>query len=58
MVRKFFYGEDPLGKKAKKPTGTGAASGQKKLFGMNASAFIQKKMAEQQAKEDDKDEKK
>lgn len=59
MARKFFYGEDPLGKKAKKQTGSSASpAGRKKLFGMNASDFIQKKMAEQQAKDEEKDEKK
>lgn len=58
MARKFFYGDDPLGKKSKKSTGASEGTGRKKVFGVNASAFIQKKMAEQQAKESDKDEKK
>lgn len=57
MARKFFYGDDPLGKKSKKSTGAGDG-GRKKVFGLNASAFIQKKMAEQQAKDSEKDEKK
>lgn len=57
MARKFFYGDDPLGKKSKKSTGAGDGA-RKKVFGLNASAFIQKKMAEQQAKDSEKDEKK
>lgn len=58
MVKKFFYGDDPLGKKSKKSAGTGDGAGRKKVFGLNASAFIQKKMAEQQAKDSEKDDKK
>ena len=53
MVKKFFFGDDPLGKRDKKSTTAGDA-GRKKVFGLNASAFIQRKMAEQQAKEDQK----
>lgn len=53
MVKKFFFGDDPMGKRADKKS-TGDASGRKKVFGLNASAFIQRKMAEQQAKEENK----
>lgn len=52
MVKKFFFGDDPLGKRDKKSASTGEAAGRKKVFGLNASAFIQRKMAEQQAKEE------
>lgn len=58
MVKKFFYGDDPLGKREKKSAGSAEGSGKKKVFGLNASAFIQRKMAEQQAKADEKDQKK
>lgn len=58
MVKKFFYGDDPLGKREKKSAGSADGAGRKKVFGLNASAFIQRKMAEQQAKADDKDQKK
>lgn len=58
MVKKFFYGDDPLGKREKKSAGSAEGAGRKKVFGMNAAAFIQKKMAEQQAKADDKEGKK
>lgn len=60
MVRKFFYGDDPLGKKSKKAAGAVSTegAGRKKVFALNASAFIQKKMAEQQAKDSKKGEKK
>lgn len=58
MVKKFFHGDDPAGKRDKKSATPTDGAGRKKLFGMNASAFIQKKMAEQQAKEKDKDQKK
>lgn len=58
MVKKFFYGDDPLGKRDKKSAGSAEGGGKKKVFGLNASAFIQKKMAEQQAKADEKDQKK
>lgn len=54
MVKKFFFGDDPMGKRDKKSTAAGDASGRKKVFGLNASAFIQRKMAEQQAKEENK----
>lgn len=58
MVKKFFYGDDPMGKRDKKSGGSADGAGRKKVFGLNASAFIQKKMAEQQAKADEKDQKK
>ena len=55
MVKKFFFGDDPMGKRDKKSATAGDASGRKKnVFGLNASAFIQRKMAEQQAKEENK----
>lgn len=58
MVKKFFYGDDPLGKREKKSAGSAEGAGKKKMFGLNASAFIQRKMAEQQAKADEKEGKK
>ncbi len=58
MVKKFFFGDDPLGKREKKSASSTDGVGRKKVFGLNASAFIQRKMAEQQAKADEKDQKK
>lgn len=58
MVKKFFFGDDPLGKREKKSASSTDATGRKKVFGLNASAFIQRKMAEQQAKADEKEGKK
>ena len=58
MGKKVFYGDDPLGKREKKSAAPAGGAGSKKAFGLNASAFIQRKMAEQKAKEDDKDQKK
>lgn len=58
MVKKFFFGDDPLGKREKKSAGPADGTGRKKVFGLNASAFIQRKMAEQQAKADEKEGKK
>lgn len=61
MARKFFPGDDPLGRQQKKSDSkgnlglTGGSTGKKKLFGMNASSFIEKKMAESQAKQDEKE---
>ena len=58
MVKKFFYGDDPLGKREKKSAGSADGTARKKVFGLNASAFIQRKMAEQQAEADGKEGKK
>ncbi len=58
MVKKFFFGDDPLGKREKKSASSTDGAGRKKVFGLNASAFIQRKMAEQQAKADEKEGKK
>ena len=58
MVKKFFYGDDPLGKRDKKSASSTEGAAKRKVFGLNASAFIQRKMAEQQAKADEKDQKK
>ncbi len=58
MGKKVFFGDDPLGKREKKSAPSAGGAGGKKSFGLNASAFIQRKMAEQKAKEDDKDQKK
>ena len=58
MVKKFFFGDDPLGKREKKSAAASDGAGRKKVFGLNASAFIQRKMAEQLAKADEKDQKK
>ena len=58
MVKKFFYGDDPLGKREKKSAGSADGAGRKKVFGLNASAFIQRKMAEQQTKADETEGKK
>ena len=58
MVKKVFFGDDPAGKRDKKPAVSADAAGRKKVFGLNASAFIQKKMAEQQAKADEDKKKK
>lgn len=61
MVRKFFPGDDPLGRNKKKADSkgnlglTGGSTGKKKLFGMSASSFIEKKMAAAQAKKDEKE---
>lgn len=56
MGKKVFFGDDPLGKREKKSPASADGAGRKKVFGLNASAFIQRKMAEQQAKEDEKKE--
>ena len=58
LALELFTYEDPLGKRAKKPAGSADGTGRKKVFGLNASAFIQRKMAEQQAKADEKEGKK
>jgi|GEM_PF-842912 len=58
MVKKFFYGDDPLGKREKKSASSIQGVPKRKVFGLNASEFIQRKMAEQQAKSDGQDQKK
>ncbi len=55
MVRKFFYGDHPFAGKPGKQSG-GKTSGKAKVFGLNPKAFIERKMAEQQAKSDEKPE--